>query len=151
QTPAETGVHSRYEDALDDLTTSPDADAGILTAHAVVPTKDAEALTVKLATDAHADYAALVAGYAAAGNSPAVQPITARSLNAAVGGLADVIAGIAVDAGAPRGAVEERGAGSPAQGAATVPGVVWCIAGMVLGAVFFAALAVIVLMRRRRR
>ena len=107
QTPAETGVHSSYEDALDDLTVSPGADSGLLTAHTVTPTKDAEALTVKLAADAHTDYAALVAGYAAAGNSPAVQAITARSLNAAVGGLADVVAGIAVDAGAPRGAVEE--------------------------------------------
>ena len=144
-------MHSRYEDALDDLTTSPDADAGLLIAHTVVPTNDAEALTVKLATDAHRDYSALVAGYAAAGNSPAVQAITARSLNAAVGGLADVIAGIAVDAGAPRGAAEERGAGSPVAGAATVPVAAWCIAGVVLGAVFFAAVAVIVLLRRARR
>ena len=106
QTPAEKPVHSRYEDAVDNQLESPSDGAAILAPHTAEPTADARALAVRLAATAHADYEGLVAGYAAAGNSPAVQAITARSLNAGVGAVADAIAGIGSDAGAERGAGE---------------------------------------------
>jgi hypothetical protein len=143
QTPAEKGMHARYEDAVDSQTGSPSADVGLLSAHSVVPTRDVKGLTVRLASDAHDDYIALVTGYTASGDSPQVQAITERSLNAAVGGVADAIAGIGADAG------DERGAGSPASGTAQLIGVVWCAVGMALGALLVATIGVILLLRRR--
>ena len=145
QTPAEKGMHGRYEDAVDNQTGSPGADVALLAAHSAVPTRDVAVLTIQLASDAHDDYRALVAGYTAAGNSPEVQAITARSLNAAVGGVADAIAGIGVDAG------EERGAGSPVSGAAARKGTAWCVVGMALGALLVAILAAVLLLRRRQQ
>jgi hypothetical protein len=143
QSPGETKMHSRYEDALDDQTGSPEADAALLEPHVSMPARDPAALTVQLATDAHANYDALVSGYNASGNSPEVRAITARSLNAAVGGVADTIAGIGVDAG------EERGAGSSAPTTALLPSAIWCVAGMALGLLLVCVLVVVLLVRTR--
>ncbi len=108
QTPAEKGMHSRYEDAVDDATDQPGAGTASLAPHTTAPNTDARGLTEQIAGTAHADYDALVSGFIADRNSPEVQAITERSLNAAVGGVADTIAGISADAGG------ERGAGSSA-------------------------------------
>ena len=151
QTVVEKGMHSRYEDAVDDFTSSPSAGAGLLSPHTATPTGDPKALTVTLADKAHPDYDALVSGYSIAGNSPAVQEITARSLNAAVAGIADAIAGIGVDAGAPRGEAGERGAGSSLTdaGAEPLPFAVWCLVGMSIGLLLVGVSAVVIAVRRR--
>jgi hypothetical protein len=151
QTPAETSMHSRYEDALDEQTGSPEADLSLLIPHTASPTRDVAALTRKIAASAHGDYFELVGGYNAAGNSPQVEAITARSLNLAVAGVADTIAGISVDAGAVRAADAERGAGSPQPKAAMLPTTAWCVVGMALGLVLTGVLAAVVLLRRRKR
>jgi hypothetical protein len=163
QTPAEKNMHSRYEDALDDQTASPGADAALLSPHTAAPSGDAAALTRRLASDAHADYAALVSRYLAQGNSPQVQAITARSLNAAVGGVADTIAGISADAGELRGAGSpgvgpgagspggKRGAGSLSGETNLLPGDAWCAVEVVLGVLVVAVLAIGALWRMRWR
>jgi hypothetical protein len=152
QTPAETTMHSRYEDAVDNATSSPDESASLLGPHAATPTADAGALAEQIAGTAHGDYDALVSGFNAEGNSAQVQEITRRSLNAGVGGVADAIAGISADAGEERGAVGERGAGSPTQppvSAGLLPGAVWCVVGMALGALLIVVLIAVLLWRRR--
>ena len=147
QTPAEKGMHSRYEDAVDDVTDQPGAGAASLAPHTTAPNTDARGLTEQIAGTAHADYDALVSGFIADRNSPEVQAITERSLNAAVGGVADTIAGISADAGG------ERGAGSsavPSLAPGLLSGAMWCVVGMALGAVLVAVLVSVLLLRRRR-
>ncbi len=169
QSPAESKIHSRYEDALDDRTGSPSDEAALLKPHTAVPTRDAAALTVQLASEANSDYIALVSGFSAGGNTPEVEQISARALSAAVGAVADTIAGISVDAGRERGAAgapeadagqaaarsasvadEGRGAGSPLLATELLPGALWCVVGVVLGLALVAVLAAVVLLRKRR-
>ena len=131
---------------IDDATASPGALAAVLSAREAVPTADAGALTERTAAGANADYEALVSGFVADPESLEVHAITKRSLNSAVGGVADTIAGIGADAGAGEG----RGAGPSASALSSVwPFAVWCLAGMALGVLLIAALVVVALLRKR--
>ena len=93
QTTAEKKVHAPYESAVDRLLRSPADGAEFLQPHKVVPVTDARASTIAAAETANTEYSALVAEYSARRFDPAVEQITARSLDHAVSGLADLIAG----------------------------------------------------------
>lgn len=93
QSTAEESVHGNYEEHVDTQTDSQNENDGWITSDGLSIVDGPGAVsqkTVAAATASHADYATLVTAYAA-GNGAVYEPITQRSLNRAVNGLADLI------------------------------------------------------------
>lgn len=93
QTAAEDSMHSAYESAVDNITTSFGSLPGWVTDNGYAGVVNPTTLTQNAASVAHADYDALVSGYIAGGRS-AVDPITRARLNQAANDIADIIKSI---------------------------------------------------------
>lgn len=91
QTNAEERMHSAYETDVDEITDVPGEHRAWLHYDGYQVRSSVYALTVSAAAASHTRYRALVRGYNAHGMSAAVLSITARRLNRAVNGLADLI------------------------------------------------------------
>ena len=99
QTKAEERIHGRYELAVEKHTDAPGENGAWLGPMRFTRVRDPAALTVGDAMLAHRSYSALVAEFSARGYDARVEAITRQSLNRAVGGLADILGSIQLDAG----------------------------------------------------
>jgi len=86
----EDSMHSSYESAVSLQTNSGRENSAWIVADGLTEVTDPAAITVDAAVAGHPDHASLVSGYLSGGTA-AVAPITERSLNRAVNGLADMI------------------------------------------------------------
>ena len=91
QIDAEDAMHSEYESDVDDYTDAAGENRDWVTYDGFTATKDVSGYAKSTAAAANKQYSALVEGYSAAGMSAAVVAITARSMNRAANGLADLI------------------------------------------------------------
>jgi hypothetical protein len=98
QVATEDRMHSKYENVVQGFTSAPEENDSWVTFDGATPAQDAAAFTVKAATEAHADYSALVGTFTRSGFDAAVRAITIRSLDRASNGPADMI--ISLGAGA---------------------------------------------------
>jgi hypothetical protein len=152
QTPAETRMHSRYEDAVDNQTREPESLPGVIGPHTVSPVSDPTAFTADAARSAHGSYEQLVSEYNRSGNDAAAQAITAESLNRAVDGVADIIAGITVAAGVEPSAAAPTTTPVrvlPPSGSAASQAVAWFCLGIAIGAALLLAFGLMVWRQRR--
>jgi hypothetical protein len=94
QTVAEEAIHSAYEQAAQEYTDAPGENRAWVRFDGYTATKNVTAFAKNAARASHKQYSALVSGYVAAGMSPAVVAITAKSMNRAANGLADLIVSI---------------------------------------------------------
>ena len=94
QSDAEDAIHSAYEQDAQDFTDAPGENRAWVRFNGYTPTKNVVAYTRSTATASHKQYGALVRGYVSAGMSAGVTSITAKSLNRAANGLADLIISI---------------------------------------------------------
>lgn len=115
QCPAEDRIHEAYESVVQDYTDSPGENRVWIHPRAPRVVTSVRAAAVAAATASHRSYARLVASFTAHGMNKAVLTITRGSLNRAVNGLADLIAGIAKGRAAGARAAEIRAAGSRAE------------------------------------
>ena len=88
---AEDKIHSRYEDAVEELTDVPEENAAWASFESTVTVNDPNAFAVQAATAAHADYAALVKNFSKRGMNAVVMTITERSLDRAANGVANLL------------------------------------------------------------
>jgi hypothetical protein len=114
QTDAEDAIHSAYESDAQDYTDSPGENRAWVRFNGYTATKNVTAYAKNTAKASHRQYSALVNGYAADGMSPAVVAITAKSMNRAANGLADLIISIKrkVNGGATASSGSGGGGGS---------------------------------------
>lgn len=97
QTPEEDSMHSSYESAVDDTTTSTGSLPGWVVDDGHSHVTDVAAQTRNAAAFAHGNYSALVSGYRAGGLG-GVQSITRTHLNQAANDIGDIIKSIQEDA-----------------------------------------------------
>jgi hypothetical protein len=95
QCDAEERIHSAYESMVQDSTDRPGENRAWLHPPAPHVVSSVYAATVAAAVAGHRSYARLVSGFSAHGMNRTVRAITQQSLNRAVSGLADLIAGLA--------------------------------------------------------
>ncbi|NTW28976.1 MAG: hypothetical protein HGA39_06410 [Coriobacteriia bacterium] len=98
QSTAEDSIHSRYEDAVDNVTTMPGQNRSWVGFDGIQYLSDASQATKLAASQAHTMYTDLVTEYSNNGFDPKVSAITASSLNNAVNGLVDLMASAQKDA-----------------------------------------------------
>jgi hypothetical protein len=111
QTALENTVHARYEDVVDNITTSASAVKSWAQFDGYQAPGNVQSFAVGVASASHKDYHVLVTDFAAGGwTNATVQAITRRSLNRAANTLADLI--IALDKAAPGGSSSSGGGGS---------------------------------------
>lgn len=94
QREAEEAIHSAYEAAAQDYTDALGENRAWVRFNGYKATTNVVRFTKTTAAAGHQHYSALVNGYAAEGMSPAVVAITAKSMNRAANGLADLIISI---------------------------------------------------------
>jgi Zinc dependent phospholipase C len=91
QCAAEEAIHSSYESAAQDYTDSPGENRAWVRFNGYDPATSVAGKTKTTAAASHKQYTALVNGYVAGGMTSAVVSITAKSMNRAANGLADLI------------------------------------------------------------
>jgi len=94
QSDAERAIHSAYESAAQDYTDAPGENRAWVRFNGYKATTNVVRRAKATARASHKQYSALVDRYSADGMSPAVVAITAKSMNRAANGLADLIISI---------------------------------------------------------